>query len=198
MTQPAPPQGPTFTTPTPSDNWPRRHPIATASIAAALAFFIGVGVGIAGSPSQAELDKAKQDAADAGTKAKEEADRQIASSEDQLDKERDQLEERSDALDTRSRSINRRERKVTRVEAAVKANSFDGTGTFVVGTDIQPGTYRAPATPGCYWERLSSTSGDFDALIANDNADGPVVVTIAESDAAFSANDCGTFTKVGQ
>lgn len=77
------------------------------------------------------------------------------------------------------------------------ATSFAGTGTFLVGRDIQPGTYRAPAQAGCYWERDKDTSGTLDSIIANDNADGPVVVTIAPTDAAFKAQGCATFTKIG-
>ncbi len=41
----------------------------------------------------------------------------------------------------------------------------------------------------CYWERLSGLSGDFDDLIANDNANGSYYVTIDASDVAFTT-DC--------
>jgi hypothetical protein len=81
--------------------------------------------------------------------------------------------------------------------AALNANTFAGDGTFVVGTDIQPGTYKEDATPGCYWARLSGLDGQLDNIITNDNADGPVVVAIAPSDKAFNDSGCGTFTKIG-
>jgi hypothetical protein len=70
-----------------------------------------------------------------------------------------------------------------------------GDGTFRVGVDIHPGTYRA-ANPsqGCYWERLSGFSGEFGDLIANNFTDAPDVVTIAPTDAGFSSDGCGTWT----
>lgn len=74
------------------------------------------------------------------------------------------------------------------------AASF-GDGTFIVGVDIAPGTYRAPNTSaGCYWERLSGFGGEFGDIIANGFTDDPEVVTIAATDAGFSSDDCGLWT----
>lgn len=70
-------------------------------------------------------------------------------------------------------------------------NTFDD-GTYQVGTDIEPGTYTTTGGDGCYWARLSDFSGETDAIIANDNAEGPAVVTIAPSDAGFTSSRCGT------
>ena len=70
-----------------------------------------------------------------------------------------------------------------------------GDGTFTVGTDIQPGTYRTRVgSPGCYWEREKGFGGTVDDVIANDNTDGPAVVTIAASDKGFKSDGCGTWT----
>jgi hypothetical protein len=70
-------------------------------------------------------------------------------------------------------------------------------GTFVVGKDIQPGTYRTrEASPGCYYARLSGFGGTFDEIIANNNTDAPAIVTIAASDKGFESTRCGTWTKV--
>ena len=45
-------------------------------------------------------------------------------------------------------------------------------GTYLVGRDIAPGTYRGEAGTGifvaCHWERLSGISGEFDDVIATD------------------------------
>jgi len=72
---------------------------------------------------------------------------------------------------------------------------FFGDGTFRVGADIPPGTYRAVNTSGgCYWERLSGFSGNFGDVIANDFTDGPDVVTISPTDVGFSSQRCGTWT----
>lgn len=70
-----------------------------------------------------------------------------------------------------------------------------GNGTFLVGTDIQPGTYRSDAPSGCYWERLSGLSGEFGDIIANHFSDsaGQVLVDIGPNDVAFVSQNCGTW-----
>lgn len=69
-----------------------------------------------------------------------------------------------------------------------------GTGTHVVGEDIEPGTYKANPTGTCYWARLSSTADEGD-IIANHLAEGPTTVTIKKGDAAFVSSRCGTWQK---
>jgi hypothetical protein len=71
--------------------------------------------------------------------------------------------------------------------------TIEGTGTFLVGEDIQPGTYRSPGANDdgqCYWQRLSGLSGTNDDYIAYGSAEGPQVVTISPSDVAFKIQDC--------
>ena len=85
--------------------------------------------------------------------------------------------------------------QVNGAQSAAKKSQFAGTGTYAVGADILPGTYRAAASQDCYWARLSSFNTS--DIIDNDNANGPVIVTIAPSDKAFQANRCATFHKVG-
>lgn len=64
-------------------------------------------------------------------------------------------------------------------------------GQYLVGQDIQPGTYRAAAAGDvCYWERQDE-SGD---LI--DNGFG-TVATIRSSDFSFQSNRCGSWSRVG-
>lgn len=71
-----------------------------------------------------------------------------------------------------------------------------GDGTYQVGKDIQPGTYRTrSASTGCYYERLKGFSGGIDDILANDNTDDPAIVTILASDKGFDAQNCGTWTK---
>lgn len=68
-----------------------------------------------------------------------------------------------------------------------------GPGTYLVGTDIQPGIYRGEAGQGillsCYWARLSDLSGNLDAILANDNAVGQFYIEVKVSDAALTT-DC--------
>jgi hypothetical protein len=57
-------------------------------------------------------------------------------------------------------------------------------GTFQVGTDIVAGRWKTDG-PGsgslgsCYWERERNDSGDFSAIIANDNISGPTSITVS-------------------
>ena len=73
-------------------------------------------------------------------------------------------------------------------------------GMWLVGTQIQPGTYRASVQSGCYWERLRNFQGTVSAsVIANDfvSTPGQRLVTISASDAGFSTDDsCGTWSLV--
>jgi len=70
-----------------------------------------------------------------------------------------------------------------------------GGGTFIIGTDITPGTYKnsgASSDYSCYWARLSGFSGELGDIIANDNAKD-AVVTIAATDKGFSSTGCGSW-----
>jgi hypothetical protein len=68
-----------------------------------------------------------------------------------------------------------------------------GDGTFIVGTDIAPGTWRADAATDCYWTRLRGFSGGMGDVITNALKTG--VVTIAATDKGFASQKCGTWTK---
>lgn len=93
-----------------------------------------------------------------------------------------------------------------------------GNGTYVVGTDILPGSYETAGSaadgffiilPGsyrmagptagainiCYWARLKDTSGDFGTIIADNVSPGPTTVTISPSDGAFQTSGCRTWQK---
>ena len=76
------------------------------------------------------------------------------------------------------------------------AGDIPGDGTFLVGEDIQPGTSQTDGGGefGCYWARLSDTSGELEGIIANGNPQGPTTVTIAPSDAAFETDSCSDWT----
>ena len=69
-------------------------------------------------------------------------------------------------------------------------------GTYQVGKDIQPGTYRTRVGAfNCYYARLNGFGGTVDDIIANNNTDAPAIVTIAPTDAGFTSENCGTWTQ---
>ncbi len=72
-----------------------------------------------------------------------------------------------------------------------------GEGMFIVGTDMEPGTYRNSGATSCYWARLSGFGHTLDDIIANGNADAQAVVAIAASDKGFTSSRCGAWTKIG-
>ncbi|MDN5931873.1 MAG: hypothetical protein L0I24_12560 [Pseudonocardia sp.] len=80
-----------------------------------------------------------------------------------------------------------------------------GEGTYLVGSDVQPGTYRSAGATTvmgfnfCSWRRLSDTSGESSAVIASGtgNAGEQQVVTIAATDRAFDVSGCEPFVKIG-
>ena len=70
-------------------------------------------------------------------------------------------------------------------------------GIWLVGAQVPPGTYRASAAYGCYWERVRDFQGRLQSIISNDfvAAAGTVRVTISAGDVGFSTDgDCGTWT----
>ncbi|MGO4202821.1 hypothetical protein AB4Z09_13925 [Rhodococcus sp. TAF43] len=186
--------GPTFTpdltVPNAAPSKPakrRRWPWVVALIAALLA---GVGIGAAGA-SDPTGERTKAVEAREQTVAKQEQDLQA-----RKDSETTALDSRKSQLDKQSADIARRERELLPKEQAAAKNTIKGDGIFLVGKDINPGTYRNSGTSSCYWQRSSGTSGDFDEILANGNENGPAVVTIQPGDVAFTSKRCGTWTLV--
>ncbi|MFV0495543.1 hypothetical protein [Mycobacterium sp.] len=79
------------------------------------------------------------------------------------------------------------------VPPAPNQHSFPGDGRFMVGKDIEPGTYRSPGGTSCYWDRLRGLSGSFEDSISTGAGDWPQVAEIAASDVAFETHGCTTW-----
>lgn len=74
-------------------------------------------------------------------------------------------------------------------------------GTYVVGKDVQPGTYRTRGpVPGvvadCHWSRLKDLSGTSSAVIDIGNENGQGFVTIQADDVAFKTSGCEPWQKM--
>jgi hypothetical protein len=135
---------------------------------------------------------------------------EAAPSDDDLVERERALEDRASELEERERTLADAERGLASLEADIaereeavgieeqrQADRSFGNGTWVVGTDIEPGTYRTDGAtgPGCYWARLSGLSGEFGDIITNGITEGPTTVTIASSDAAFESQGCQQWTR---
>ncbi|HEY0867295.1 MAG TPA: hypothetical protein VGE01_07950 [Fimbriimonas sp.] len=72
-----------------------------------------------------------------------------------------------------------------------------GDGTYFVGIDIAPGTWRSANGSSCYWARLSGFSGELGDILANDNEEGSAIVEILPGDDGFTSSRCGTWSKIG-
>lgn len=72
-------------------------------------------------------------------------------------------------------------------------------GTYLVGRDIRPGTYKGEAganvLESCYWARLNDVSGGAGSIIANDNAMGSFFVQVLGSD--FALQTACSLVRVG-
>lgn len=120
--------------------------------------------------------------------------------EEELEQRSSEVDERSGELDTRDEELqtlaselDERDEALTATETEIEENTIPGSGVYLVGEDIKPGTYRSDGGR-CYWARLSGTSGEFEHIIANDNVEGTAYVTIATSDVAFETSRCGEWT----
>jgi len=70
-------------------------------------------------------------------------------------------------------------------------------GQWLIGEQIQPGTYGASVSSSCYWERQSGFSGEFGTTIDNNftSTAGHQLVTILASDEGFYTTDnCGSWS----
>lgn len=73
-------------------------------------------------------------------------------------------------------------------------------GTYVVGTDIQPGIYKTSgqgddATIGCYWARLSSLNTQ--DIIDNGNITGMTTIQVGSGDKALQLSGGCHWSKIG-
>jgi len=79
------------------------------------------------------------------------------------------------------------------MQARAEGRIFDD-GTYVVGDDVKPGTYRtAKGIRDCYWERTSANGRTLDNDFVQFAPQG-VSVRIRSNDGGFVSRDCGTWT----
>lgn len=113
-----------------------------------------------------------------------------------LDERSAELDGRQGELDTRQGDLDAREAAITSAELLFDQNNLQ-PGSYIVGTDIQPGTWRTTGTVTglCY---LGQNSGN--DIMWNDISDGGQAIATVENvpGTIFEFNtDCGPMAKVG-
>ncbi|CQD11791.1 lipoprotein [Mycobacterium lentiflavum] len=87
----------------------------------------------------------------------------------------------------------------TGTPSASAAASIPGEGTFRIGVDIPPGTYKSlgGSSPGrtCYWFRHATVGGSNDVLDSGSST-GQQYVTIAPTDGTFETSFCQPWATV--
>lgn len=168
-----------------------------------VALFVGVGIGNSGDAEPEVVTETETETVTEEVEVEvEPADLQdrrdvIAEDEESLEARASELDDREAALDEREAELESQaqadaDAAEEEESQGTSSGSIPGSGTFLIGEDIQPGTYRTEGDSGfCYWARLSGLSGELGDIITNDLPDGPGFVTIAETDVAFETTDCG-------
>jgi hypothetical protein len=67
-----------------------------------------------------------------------------------------------------------------------------GDGSYFVGTDIVPGTWKAQDPQNCQWIRVKGFTGEAEDVIGTAERSG--IVTIQKTDKGFIASSCGSWT----
>ncbi|TWG06952.1 hypothetical protein FHX80_115452 [Streptomyces brevispora] len=146
----------------------------THGAAAFVALFIGVGIGASGGSGTEQGDaKASGSAKPGPTVTVTGADK-------------------ARPAPTVTKTVTAKPKPPKKTQDPGPATVFDGDGEYLVGEDIQAGTYRtagADGSFGCYWERAKNASGEFDSIIANNNLKGPGRVTLNKGE-YFKTNRC--------
>lgn len=132
--------------------------------------------------TEAQLATAKKQAADAqaaadGAKSAAEAE----------------IKGRADELAAKEAQLVEREKAVGLAVAEVAANTFEGNGVYIVGDDIQPGTYKSDGGELCYWARHDKAND----ILDNHLGAGPTVVVVRATDFSLEVNGCAPFRKTG-
>jgi hypothetical protein len=74
-----------------------------------------------------------------------------------------------------------------------RARTFSD-GTWLVGSEVRPGTYRATAEGTCSWARLGEPLAGLEQVIGSGSGAGSVLVTVGKRDMAFRSTGCGRWT----
>jgi hypothetical protein len=114
---------------------------------------------------------------------------------DQIQTREDAVKQRENRAQAREDAVKQREDAITQAEK-IQAQNTIHEGTWAIGVDIQPGTYRAKdAVSGtCYWEINSDANGK--NIVANDIVTGGRPTVTLSNGQYFTTKRCGDWVKV--
>jgi hypothetical protein len=84
-----------------------------------------------------------------------------------------------------------RSRKTPR--PAARARTFSD-GTWLVGSEVRPGTYRATPEGTCSWARLGEPLAGLEQVLGSGIGSGPRLVTVGKRDVSIRSTGCGRWT----
>jgi lysozyme family protein len=110
-----------------------------------------------------------------------------------LEARRAGLEARAAELDDREQSVDDRVAAVAADKAQAAMGDFGAAGTYVVGTDMLPGSYFAAGGPTCQWAYLSGTGPKATVVMARQGVDVQYLA-LSKGD-VFRTKGCGPWTQ---
>jgi hypothetical protein len=190
--------------------WRRRTAVGAAVIVALLA---GVGIGSAASNNADALNTAQRNLRTANRNLAA-AQNRVSQLQTEYSAEKTQAQQatttadakakaayasRNAALDTRSKSLDQRAKAVRAAEGQLQSSQISSDGVYVVGKDIQPGTYHTNGDGGqtdneCYYATLNNSNTS--DISDNNNFDGPETVDVSGAYAFQISGPC-TWVRVG-
>jgi hypothetical protein len=106
-----------------------------------------------------------------------------------------ELASRESELEALAADLATREAAVAAVETRIRDTTIR-EGVWLVGADIEPGTYRTSAEVSggsCYWE--IDDGADFSHIVSNDIVTGGRPTVTLHSGQQFTTSDCGSWVK---
>lgn len=102
------------------------------------------------------------------------------------------LEQRASAVAASESAVASSAAAMSQAQAAINANTIS-EGTWTVGSDVQPGTYRTRAAVGgtCYWEVDNASGG----IVKNDIVTGGFPTVTLSAGQTFVTERCGDWLK---
>jgi hypothetical protein len=114
---------------------------------------------------------------------------------ERLQAQEESVKQREERAQAREDAVKQREAAATQAEK-VQAQNTIREGTWAIGVDVQPGTYRTKdaVSGNCYWGIYSDANGN--NIVANDIVTGGRPTVTLSGGQYFTTRRCGDWAKV--